>query len=592
MNIATLLNPQDAGNQSAIALANLSSAIASLRNQQSLTNRITAVPQNNAAEAREDTQEQSISHALDSIDTSLQQLTQAQRAEQSKQRSDKALAASKHSITDEHRILDERIRNESNTSNTIRISNQNNKNSQSDIRKESLRDKAITSFKTAGLGLLRGGIEEVNIPLFTKMTEVIGRKTSEWLSKRNHEEETNTSNQTNANHTSDISTLEAIRRMSNQRSSEESSRTNIISMRRGSDGVFRQDDNENDEVRTAQMADDISAHRQEDNQHHKTTTFLLEEISSKLDNIGGGDGDGDFDMDFRRRSRGRGRMSRRGRMRGRARSRGFRSRMSRGFRSLRGAGARAMPLLAEAGGMVMSGAKKALPWIGKRAAKAIPLVGAALGGWEVGGYLKEGIDSVIQKATGEKDATLGTKLYDWTHDEKGRNKIGLAWDRFWGNAPSEEEEKAEEARKAAILQAKIAERRKKNQEAQAARESIESKSDTSSITKESNTTTKESNVIKHASNTINNPTIIESPKTTSFEAHQEESREVRELEHSAMQAEKQQVQPQPIIIEQPKAESKSIPTAPRGQDSHVPVYTRSNDTTLSRIGDNMMLAGL
>lgn len=589
MNIATLLNPQDAGNQSAIALANLSSAIASLRNRQSLTNSITATPQSNAAEAREDTQEQSISHALDSIDTSLQQLTQAQRAEQSKQRSDKALAASKHSIKDEHRILDERFRNESNTSNTIRISNQANKNSQSDIRKESLRDKAITSFKTAGLGLLRGGIEEVNIPLFTKMTEVIGRKTSEWLSKRNHQEETNTSNQTN--HTSDISTLEAIRRMSNNRSSEESNSTNIISMRRGADGVFRQDDNENDEVRTAQMADDISAHRQEDNQHHKTTTFLLEEISSKLDNISSGDGDGDFDMDFRRRSRGR--MGRRGRMRGRARSRGFRSRMSRGFRSLRGAGARAMPLLAEAGGMVMSGAKKALPWIGKRAAKAIPLVGAALGGWEVGGYLKEGIDSVIQKATGEKDATLGTKLYDWTHDEKGRNKIGLAWDRFWGNAPSEEEEKAEEARKAAILQAKIAERRKKNQEAQAAKESTEVKSDTiRDITKESSTTTKESNVIKHASNTINNPTIIEQPKTTSFEAHQEESREVRELEHAAMQAEKQQSQPQPIIIEQPKAESKSIPTAPRGQDSHVPVYTRSNDTTLSRIGDNMMLAGL
>ena len=590
MNIATLLNPQDAGNQSAVALANLSSAITRLRNRQSLTNRITAVPQNNAAEAREDTQEQSISHALDSIDTSLQQLTQAQQREQSNQRREQAIAASKNSIKDEHRILDERIRNESNTSNTIRISNQSNKNSQSDIRRESLRDKAITSFKTAGLGLLRGGIEEVNIPLFTKMTEVIGRKTSEWLSRRNHQEETNTSNQTNASHTSDISTLEAIRRMSNNRSSEESNSTNIISMRRGSDGVFRQDDNENDEVRTAQMADDISAHRQEDNQHHKTTTFLLEEISSKLDNIGSGDGDGDFDMDFRRR---RGRMGRRGRMRGRARSRGFRSRMSRGFRSLRGAGATAMPLLAEAGGMVMSGAKKALPWIGKRAAKAIPLVGAALGGWEVGGYLKEGIDSVIQKATGEKDATLGTKLYDWTHDEKGRNKIGLAWDRFWGNAPSEEEEKAEEARQAAILQAKIAERQKKNQEAQAAKESIEStKSDTSSsIAKESNTETKESNVIKHASNTINNPTIIEQPKTTSFEAHQEESREVRELEHAAMQAERQ-AQPQPIIIEQPKAESKSIPTAPRGQDSHVPVYTRSNDTTLSRIGDNMMLAGL
>lgn len=266
--------------------------------------------------------------------------------------------------------------------------------------------------------------------------------------------------------------------------------------------------------------------------------------------------------------------------------------MSRGFRSLRGAGARAMPLLAEAGGMVMSGAKKALPWLGKRAMKAVPLVGAALGGWEVGGYLKEGIDSVIQKATGEKDATLGTKLYDWTHDDKGRNKIGLAWDRFWGNAPSEEEEKAEEARKAAILQAKIADRRKKNQEAQAAKESVEStKSDTSSsITKESNTETKESNAIER-SDTTNNNTIIEQPKTTSFEAHQEESREVRELEHSAMQSEKTQAQP--IIIEQPKAEStKSIPTAPRGQDSHVPVYTRSNDTTLSRIGDNMMLAGL
>ena len=80
MNIATLLNPQDAGNQSAIALANLSSAIASLRNRQSLTNRIVATPQASAAEAREDTQEQSISHALDSIDMSLQQLTQAQRA--------------------------------------------------------------------------------------------------------------------------------------------------------------------------------------------------------------------------------------------------------------------------------------------------------------------------------------------------------------------------------------------------------------------------------------------------------------------------------------------------------------------------------
>lgn len=233
-----------------------------------------------------------------------------------------------------------------------------------------------------------------------------------------------------------------------------------------------------------------------------------------------------------------------------------------------------MPLLADAGSMVMGAAKKALPWIGKQALKGVPLLGAALGGWEIGGFAKRGIDSVIQKATGEKDATLGTKLYDWTHDEKGRNKIGLAWDRFWGNAPSEEEEKAEEARQAAILREKTLEREK------AARSH-----DISDVSKESHAENAiESNITRESSS------IIEHPKTTSFEAQQEESREVRELEHSAMQSEKSQVQP--IIIEQPKAEAKSIPTAPRGQDSHVPVYTRSNDTTLSRIGDNMMLAGL
>ena len=575
MNIATLLNPQDAGQQSAIALANLSSAIASLRNRQSLSNSITATPQGNAAEPREDTQEQSISHALDSIDTSLQQLTQAQQREQS-------LAASRNSLSEAQRRIEERIRSESNT---ISISNQSNRNSQSDIYRESLKDKTITSFKTAGLGLLRGGIEEVNIPLFTKLTEVIGRKTSEWWSRRNHSEESNTSNQSNTNHTNDISTLEAIRRLSNQRSSEESNSTSVINMRRGADGVFRQDDNENDEIRTIQMADDISAHRQEDNQHHKTTTFLLEEISSKLDHIGSAGDDG-FDMDFRRR----GRLGRRGRRaRGRARSRGFRSRLSRGWQSVKRAAGRAMPLLAEAGSMVMGAAKKALPWIGRQALKGVPLLGAALGGWEIGGFAKRGIDSVIQKATGEKDATLGTKLYDWTHDEKGRNKIGLAWDRFWGNAPSEEEEKAEEARQAAILREKTLEREKResarNQDSQ--KESIEGKQSDSS--KESHT----ENAIERSdtTNTITRESsIIEHPKTTSFEAHQEESREIRELEHSAMQSEKSQVQP--IIIEQSKAEAKSIPTTPRGQDSHVPVYTRSNDTTLSRIGDNMMLAGL
>ncbi|HZR34759.1 MAG TPA: phage tail tip lysozyme [Nevskia sp.] len=46
-----------------------------------------------------------------------------------------------------------------------------------------------------------------------------------------------------------------------------------------------------------------------------------------------------------------------------------------------------------------------------------PLLASLGAGYAVGTVVSGAIDSAIQKLTGEKDATLGTKLFDWTHPE-------------------------------------------------------------------------------------------------------------------------------------------------------------------------------
>jgi hypothetical protein len=62
-----------------------------------------------------------------------------------------------------------------------------------------------------------------------------------------------------------------------------------------------------------------------------------------------------------------------------------------------------------------------------KAATALGAVGAAMSGWEmgtaIGEVLNEGIIAAIQATPGNENATLGTKLYDWTHKDEGNKNV-------------------------------------------------------------------------------------------------------------------------------------------------------------------------
>lgn len=51
------------------------------------------------------------------------------------------------------------------------------------------------------------------------------------------------------------------------------------------------------------------------------------------------------------------------------------------------------------------------------------VVAAGMAGYAFGSWLNGKINEGIQNATGEKGATLGTKLYDWTHSDENRTSI-------------------------------------------------------------------------------------------------------------------------------------------------------------------------
>lgn len=241
----------------------------------------------------------------------------------------------------------------------------------------------------------------------------------------------------------------------------------------------------------------------------------------------------------------------------------------RGFFGKGGAGAG----IAGRGSSILNSAGRALGGAGRGIAGAIGGLGAGLTaastaamvfggtglyaaykaarGEDASNWVSNLTDKGVQAVTGDKDASLGTKIYDWTHDEQGNNSIA----KFFGINTAEDDTKAkpQEQSKLSTLRRTLA-----------------------ATTTAALTATGAGAFAKPISN------FIAGPETNS---------EVTRLETNKMISEKQQAQP--IVVNAPQpAPQKQMAHGQGGGQSMAPLIVAPQDSTLRRASDRIIQGSL
>ena len=340
----------------------------------------------------------------------------------------------------------------------------------------------------------------------------------------------------------------------------------------------------NDNRREERIAQDISGLHHDFNAYAKDSLTVLAAIRDAIQS-NSNDGDDGFDLDFRRRGRGRG-------GRGRSRMRSPRSRGGRLSRGMRiGAGGGIGAAIRGFGSRVLSFGKSAVSKVGK----ANPYIAAALFGGtglnaainayqgkDSHNWISDIGDKGLQWITGDKDATLGTKIYDWLHDEHGNNKIA----KFFGFSSNDEPKPAVPQPKNTIQPISRTDYRK-------VREMLkESKSHSSTISEAvkqataTNTTSETNNIqAEHDSYTSRDAITV---KRESDKAVEKLEQNVKESKSRDRELKEKTAQPTVVTIPQP--------TTP--QTSHAdatvspPTFTRTSDSPLRRVSESLILASL
>lgn len=342
----------------------------------------------------------------------------------------------------------------------------------------------------------------------------------------------------------------------------------------------------NDNRREERMAQDISGLHHDFNAYAKDSLTVLAAIRDAIQ-ASSNDGDDGFDLDFRRRGRGRGG---RGRTRMRSPRGGRGSRLSRGLR-VGGAGGGIGAAIRGFGSRVLSLGRSAATKLGK----ANPYIAAALFGGtglnaainayqgkDSHNWISDIGDKGLQWITGDKDATLGTKIYDWLHDEHGNNKIA----KFFGFSGNDEPKPAVPQPKNTIQPISRTDYRK-------VREMLkESKSHSSTIDQAvkqataTNTTSETNNIqAEHDSYTSRDAITI---KRESDKAVEKLEQNVKESKSRDRELKEKTAQPTVVTIPAPSAPQTSHADATVSP----PTFTRTSDSPLRRVSESLILASL
>lgn len=340
----------------------------------------------------------------------------------------------------------------------------------------------------------------------------------------------------------------------------------------------------NDNRREERMAQDISGLHHDFNAYAKDSLTVLAAIRDAIQ-ASNNDGDDGFDLDFRRRGRG-------GRGRSRMRSpRGRGGRIGRGLR-VGGTGGGIGAAIRGFGSRVLSFGKSAVSKVGK----ANPYIAAALFGGtglnaainayqgkDSHNWISDIGDNALQWITGDKDATLGTKIYDWLHDEHGNNKIA----KFFGFGGNDEPKPAVPQPKNTIQPISRTDYRK-------AREMLkESKSRSTTIdqavkqaTATTNTTSETNNIqAEHDSYTSRDAITV---KRESDKAVEKLEQNVKESKSRDRELKEKTAQPTVVTIPQPTTPQTSYADATVSP----PAFTRTSDSPLRRVSESLILASL
>lgn len=229
--------------------------------------------------------------------------------------------------------------------------------------------------------------------------------------------------------------------------------------------------------------------------------------------------------------------------------------------------------LAGRGSSILSGAGRAIGGAGRGVIGALGGLGAGLTaastaalvfggtglysaykaarGEDASNWISNLTDKGVQAVTGDKDASIGTKIYDWTHDEQGNNSIA----KFFGINTAEDDTKAKPQ-----AQSKVS----------ALRRTLAA------------TTT--------AALTASGAGAFAKP-ISNFIAGPETNSEVTRLETNKMISEKQQAQPIVVNAPQPAPQKQMSPGQGGGQ-SMAPLIVAPQDSTLRRASDRIIQGSL
>ena len=341
----------------------------------------------------------------------------------------------------------------------------------------------------------------------------------------------------------------------------------------------------NDNRVEGRIAQDISGLHHDFNAYAKDSLTVLAAIRDAIQ-ASSNDGDDGFDLDFRRRGRGRG-----GRGRSRMRSPRSRSgRLSRGMRigaggggigaAIRGFGSRILSL----GRSAATKLGKANPYIAAALFGGTGLNAAinAYQGKDSHNWISDIGDKGLQWITGDKDATLGTKIYDWLHDEHGNNKIA----KFFGFSSNDEPKAVTPQPKNTIQPISRTDYRK-------VREMLkESKSHSSTISEAvkqataTNTTSETNNIqAEHDSYTSRDAITVKRESDKSVEKLEQN---VKESKSRDRELKEKTAQPTVVTIPAPSAPQTSHADATVSP----PTFTRTSDSPLRRVSESLILASL
>lgn len=339
--------------------------------------------------------------------------------------------------------------------------------------------------------------------------------------------------------------------------------------------ILAREDNKHDDAVAEKQADDISAIRTilekqaKEDQQGKSKT-LAEKMTDRLL---GNDDDIDIDIDNGRRRRHR--RTRPGRARGRGRiGRGMSSLGSRAASMVRAAPA-ALSSVVNGTGQLATRGLSTVANVGRGAASLLGGIGAgtaaagtaallfggtglysaykAAKGEDASNWISNLVDSGVQSVTGDKDASLGTKLYDWLH-------------------PAEKE---------AVAQQPTIVKTPQQPTIAPAKEAMVKQLVDKQHTVSNTSDIKTSNTMATASTS----TMVASPEPLP---------DAKRLESNKLEAESKAEQPQPVVVNVPQQapQQQRMPQGHGGGQSIAPMLTRPTDSSLNRATDKMIRGSL